>query len=756
MSQSKTSLTHGTTRKDVTALGVGTLLVGLAAYVFDSDEIIAWFTRHSNSKIDEAIIAAVVTLILTTVWISVFVFRKWQDLGHEIARCRDEQKVNKENEERSQRVLRATNDAIWDWDVSTDTHWWNGGIQTLFGYAFSDVDRTLEFWTQRIHPEDIDQVMASFHSVAESKVDSWIGKYRFRRADGTYANVLDRAIIVRDETGKLARVTGSMMDVTEHKRNAEELLRAKEAAEAANHAKSEFLANMSHEIRTPLNGILGMSELALETELSKEQREYLVAVQQSADALLTVINDILDFSKIEAHKMDFDSIEFNLRDTAEDAVGTVSFMAHQKNLELSCEIAQDVPEIMTGDPNRLRQIIVNLMGNAVKFTEQGEVALHVKSEPAEENQVRLHFSVRDTGIGIPIEKQAMIFDAFSQADSSAKRKFGGTGLGLAICTALSGMMGGRIWVESEVGAGSTFHFTARFAAALSKNPPGKLIEAKELSGVRVLVVDDNPTNCRILRDTVAGWKMDVTSVSNGGAAVKALELGKAENRAFALVLTDGHMPGINGFELASRIKHDPKLARTAILMLTSDKRRGDLERCRELGITAYLVKPVRQKDLLSAVRESLTETMIAIAPINKSHAAVASDRPLRILLTEDNPINQTVATRMLEKRGHSVRVAHNGREALSALEHEPFDLILMDIQMPEMDGFEATAAIRERERSTGAHIPIVAMTAHAMNGDRERCLGAGMDGYVSKPIRLPELLNAIDQLLEKPPAPPAV
>jgi two-component system, sensor histidine kinase and response regulator len=626
-------------------------------------------------------------------------------------------------------------------DLTSRIQLCNPAFEKLFGYTRKELreyslDNLVSTPEMRAEAEALTRQVHSgdaVHKIAQR-----------RRKDGSLVDVEIHGVPLC-VSGTLTGQFALYQDITERKKGEKELQEAKEAAESANRAKSEFLANMSHEIRTPLNAVLGMTELVLDTDLNADQRDSLGLVRSSAEALLGIINDILDFAKIEARHLELEHVPFQLREILGDTLKTLAVRAHQKGLELSLDVSPEVPEEFVGDPVRLRQVIVNLVGNGIKFTETGEVVVRVTGNSLNVDETELQFAVTDTGVGVLKEMHTKIFEAFSQADSSTTRKYGGTGLGLSITAQLVNLMGGGIRVESEPGQGSTFHFTVKLQVGHDPKRKPPLPFPEVLRGVSVLVVDDNATNRRILERMLKCWGMRPILADGGAAALAEIARAQTASETIPIALLDGHMPGMDGFALAKRIRQEPGFEATLLMMLTSGGYTEDVARCHALGISLYLIKPIEQKLLLESLLHLMERSCTgeAIPRRSESPPNFSIPKGLQFLLAEDNAVNQKLAVRLLERHSNRVVVAANGREALEALSRQSFDAVLMDVQMPQMGGLEAASLIREREKYLGGHIPIIAMTAHAMKGDREKCLNAGMDGYIAKPIRPNEFFEEI-------------
>ena len=696
---------------------------------------------------------------------------KWVGTITDIDDLKRAEEELRESERRLRTLTEALPHMVWTAEPDGAHDYFNARNTEYTGLA---VDQLRGWdWQQTIHADDQPLCLELWsHSVATGEL--YEIEYRLRQFDGVYRWHLARALPLRDDTGRITKWFGSCIDIDDQKHAEEAMRRAKEVAEAANRAKDEFLAGVSHEIRTPMNAILGMTELALDTPLTAEQREYLAIVKSSADALLKVINDLLDFAKIEAGKLELDHADFSLRHVLGETLRALAFRAHKKGLELACRIDPEVPDALVGDAGRLRQVLLNLIGNAIKFTEQGEVVVRVgagmeqtstkpdPSVPGSRPSRVVHFSISDTGIGIPREKQEKIFQAFEQADSSTTRQYEGTGLGLSIASRLVTLMGGQITVESEPGRGSTFRFSAEFG--VQPHPPSALHERPlvDLHGLRVLVVDDNATNRQILEEWLRGWHTEPLAVADGFKALDALWSAVSVGRPFALVLLDARMPGTDGMAVAESIRQNPMLSTSRIILLTSDDLRGDLARYRTLGIAAYAMKPVPQEELLEIIYEVLSRPDSAEVAVDRIVQFAAADstaatpapsaRRLRILVAEDNRFNQQLVEHLLRRKAHDVWLAGDGHEALAALEQDHFDLMLLDVHMPGCDGFQVIEELRRRERATGGHLPVIALTARAMRSDRERCLQAGMDDYLAKPFGFAELFRVMERVLVDRPA----
>jgi two-component system sensor histidine kinase/response regulator len=658
------------------------------------------------------------------------------------ARKRTEEAL-RQSEEKHRTILRHIEDGYYEVSLKGRLTFANEPVTRLLGRSGEDVTGT--HFTDFTSPEGCLGLRAAFARVLATGQPIPAFVWSITDAHGQARHLEASISVITGPEGRATGFRGIVRDVTLRMQVEKDLRDAREAALETARIKSEFLANMSHEIRTPMNGVIGMTDLLLETELSLEQHDYVLTTKSSADALLTVINDILDFSKIEAGKLTLESVAFRPRDLLADTLKALAFRASEKGLELVLDLPADLPESLTGDPGRLRQVVTNLVGNSIKFTERGEVVVGAQVEECDAATCMLRVSVRDTGIGVPVEKQAAIFEAFTQADGSTTRRFGGTGLGLSICSRLVELMGGRIGVESEPGRGSRFHFTARFGCDMTAVAAAAPTTPGALEGYRALVVDDNATNRRIVSRLLATWHMKATVAENAAGAEAALDRARLAGEPFQVMLLDVQMPDEDGFSFAGRLLREPRFGGLPIIMLTSAGERGDVARCRDMGVAGYLVKPVGQSELREALSSVLGGTEAPREVVTR-HLLRERRRTLRILVAEDQPVNRLVAVRMLEKQGHSVHAVCDGREALAAVTQMPFDLVLMDVQMPEMDGFEATAAIRAGERDLDGHIPIIALTAHAMKGDMERCLEAGMDAYVSKPLSPARLFETIEQV----------
>jgi two-component system sensor histidine kinase/response regulator len=665
---------------------------------------------------------------------------------HELESARNSQKLI---EERLRLIVGAIEDAMWDFDVKNNTSWHCDNYYRLAGYDPRVCSSDQQWWVDRIHPDDRERVAASLAACNATTEKHWRAEYRFRRADGSYAPFLDRATLLRNEKGEVVRVAGFATDLSQLK----ELQRAKEEAELASRAKSRFTACVSHEIRTPMNGILGMSELALQTDVTLEQHEFLTAIHSSAESLLAVVDEVLDFSKIEAGKLTISPMKVAIRPSIEKTVRACAIQAAEKHLELVLDFAPDIPEQIVADAGRLRQCLTNLIGNAIKFTSSGEVAVRVAIQEQKADALTLHFSVRDTGIGISAEQQKHIFKAFSQADENTTRDFGGTGLGLTITKCLVELMNGRIWIESALGQGATFHFIVK-CGKVSPDENANPQQIIGLKGLRALIVDDNETNQRILSMILNRWGISCVSFSSGGEGISELERTSTGGRPFDFVLLDCEMPVMNGFNFAENMRRQHSEHPPAIMMLSPNRMPGSIERCKQLGIQAHLTKPVTEDNLLEALRRALDLTQTPQNAIRPLQAPVI-EMPLystrrKALVAEDTPINQVLARKLLEKHGYDVTLAGDGNLALALSAKTDFDLILMDVQMPNRDGWSTTKAIRLRERQSGLHVPIIAMTAHAMAGDAAKCLAAGMDAYLSKPMREADLLRVLSAFSSAP------
>jgi PAS domain S-box-containing protein len=644
-------------------------------------------------------------------------------------------------EERLALALEGTRDGLWDWDVTTGLIYVSPSWRAMFGRS-QEESITIQTWHSIVEPADLATLRQATDDHFSERLPYFEKEFRVRIGETTRWVLGRGRVVARDADRRPLRMVGVNTDITERKKIQAELEQANRVAQAASKAKSEFLAVMSHEIRTPMNGILGMTQLALDTPLTEEQRDYLRTVQHSGEALLSIINDVLDFSKIEAGKLTLEAVEFNLRNLVGETMKTLALRGQEKGLELAHVVDPDVPATLVGDPGRLRQVIVNLVGNATKFTERGEVVLRVHAKAATAENVELLVSVRDTGLGIPHDKIAAIFQPFEQADASTSRRFGGTGLGLSVCQRLVELMHGSIWVESTLGIGSTFYFTAQFGRGAEPGRSRAAERLTHLAGMPVLVVDDNATSGSILTEFLREWGLQPTRVESTQQANLALAGSQAELRPFGLIFLDAGLPDHRAQQWLAELQNRANFTIPPIVLLMSFDQAKDQDRWRSMHITAGLVKPVLQSDLFK-VLEQMRPTFRASNPVPLAAAVGNGHHSLNILVAEDNVINQRLAQKLLEKMGHTVTLASDGQEAVNYWRTRTFDVVLMDIQMPDVDGFAATSQIRAAEAGTERRTPIIALTAHTLEGDREKCLAAGMDAFVSKPVRADELADAL-------------
>ncbi len=653
----------------------------------------------------------------------------------------------RDSEEKFRMISDSAQDAIIMIDNDGNISYWNKAAEKIFGYT--EKEAMGKYLHRFIAPESYYESSArGFKIFRKSGQGDAIGKTLELAAVGK--NDVEFPVEISFSSIKIKgewNAMGILRDITERKKMRNELLKFIEKADSASKAKGEFLAGMSHEIRTPMNAIIGMAELISDTTLNEEQKEYLEIMKVSSNNLLGIINDILDISKIEAGELELEQKEFNLPELVETTGISLAVKANEKRLELLCHITPDIPEYIIGDSVRVRQILVNLTGNAIKFTEKGEIVISLRIEERKDNEALIHFWVSDTGVGIPQERQDKIFDSFTQADGSTTRKYGGTGLGLSISKQLAEKMGGRIWVESEPGKGSVFHFTIR--AAIVEKAKEKII-FPDLKNLKVLIIDDNFTNRLILQDAASIWGLLPSEAPDGQSGLKELESAKRKGDPYQLILLDKNMPDLDGFEVTQKIKQIPEYADIPIIFVTSSEEKGDRQKAKELGISDFLLKPVRRSKLYDAILNALAaEGKKKEKPEKQKIESLLKDKPLKILLAEDNLINQKMAARLLEKQGWRVTVADNGKEAVELIGKNGFDLVLMDVQMPEMDGIEATIEIRKKEKAEGIHIPIIALTANAFEEDKKKCLENGMDAYTTTPIKIKKLFGMIEDMFQR-------